>query len=225
MPPGRSGDDESGGAEDSPGEPPGRDPELRAMRAVWQEMRDEDPPDRGIADLLAAARGRAAAMQPAPSTWQRVLALLRRPPLLALATATVLIAGAVLIGRRVPDRAAPAPAVAPPAPVALRSSSDPRAGSARDAPGVDPASAGPGRSSPAAELSAPVPVPAGIADRTSAATPPVADIGDLHRRCETAARRGDCATVRRLVGRILRTDPGYRARLAPSSPIGACLAE
>src|SRR5262249_30103009 len=93
--PGGSRDDDDGAT--------GDDPKLRAMRAVWLEMRNEDPPDRGLTDLLAAARSKAAAMQPTPSAWQRLLAALRRPPAPALGTAMVLIAGAVLIGRRAPD--------------------------------------------------------------------------------------------------------------------------
>jgi len=36
-------------------------PELRAMRSVWLAMRDEDPPERGLAELLAAARAKAVA--------------------------------------------------------------------------------------------------------------------------------------------------------------------
>ncbi|HEY6179302.1 MAG TPA: hypothetical protein VIX73_32835, partial [Kofleriaceae bacterium] len=58
------------------------DPQLRAMRAVWLEMRDEEPAAGGLADLLAAARVKAEAMQPRPSWWQRLLASLRRPPVL-----------------------------------------------------------------------------------------------------------------------------------------------
>ncbi len=81
------------------------EPQLRAMRAVWLAMREEAPPDRGLSELLAAARRKAddmaEAMQPTPTRWQRLLAALRRPPVLALATALVLIGGGVLIGRRV----------------------------------------------------------------------------------------------------------------------------
>ncbi|HEX3764071.1 MAG TPA: hypothetical protein VHW23_35500 [Kofleriaceae bacterium] len=58
TPPGGSRDGGGGGGER------GDDPQLGAMRAVWRAMRDEAPPDRGLADLLAAARSQAAAMQP-----------------------------------------------------------------------------------------------------------------------------------------------------------------
>jgi hypothetical protein len=80
------------------------EPRLQAMRAVWLEMRDQAPPARGMAELLAAARRKAEAMQPGPTLWQRLLAATRRPAVLALATAVVLIGGALVVGRRVSDR-------------------------------------------------------------------------------------------------------------------------
>lgn len=78
------------------------DAQLRQLRAVWVSMRDEDPPDRGLAALMAAAREKAAELEQAarPSWWQRVLATLRRPPVLALATVTLLFGGAVLVAQR-----------------------------------------------------------------------------------------------------------------------------
>lgn len=259
-----------GGDGDAPADDPAHDPALGGMRAVWREMRDEAPPDRGLADLLAAARRQAAPL-PRPSVWQRWVARMRRPPLLALATVAVLIAGAVLIGRRDPVSAVPAPVVG----VATRSErGDPAraapdpgeratsSGAADPAPGDPPRAAVP-PASPAtrtAELSAVIQAPAarpagGAKDRTrgaldgsagggpdrapasaapaaatayapSAAAPPGAGaIGDLYRRCDAAARRGDCAAVRRLVLQITRTDPGYRARINPGSPVGSCLAD
>jgi hypothetical protein len=44
------------------------------MRSVWLSMRDEDPPDGGLVDLLAAARETAATMQGKPPLRQRLLA-------------------------------------------------------------------------------------------------------------------------------------------------------
>jgi hypothetical protein len=87
---GRSGGDDDGGGDDD---------QLRAMRSVWLAMRDEAPPERGLADLLAAARGKAAALQPPRSRWRRLTGLIRRPPMLALATALVVLGGAALVAR------------------------------------------------------------------------------------------------------------------------------
>ena len=78
------------------------DPQLRSLRQVWLSMPDEDPPMRGLDALMAAATAKAREMAP-PATesfWHRLLATLRRPPVLALATVMVLIGGAVLISQR-----------------------------------------------------------------------------------------------------------------------------
>jgi hypothetical protein len=75
------------------------DERLRSLRAVWLSMPDEDPPERGLAELLAAARSKAEEMAE-PSWWERVVAMLRRPPVLALATVMILIGGAVLVANR-----------------------------------------------------------------------------------------------------------------------------
>jgi len=74
------------------------DPALRSMRAVWISMRDEEPPATGLVELLAAARAKAEEMRPREPWWQRALAALRRPPVLALATVMVLLGGAIVIG-------------------------------------------------------------------------------------------------------------------------------
>lgn len=91
------------------------DPEierLRHLRAAFRAMPDEDPPERGLADLMAAARAQAEEMTPVPQRmgpgdrvlavpwWKRLAAMLRRPPVLALASVMVLLGGALLIGRR-----------------------------------------------------------------------------------------------------------------------------
>ncbi len=315
TPPGGSRDD---AADDDPHGEAARDaaddasdPQLRAMRAVWLAMRDEDPPDRGLADVLAAARHKAKAMQPRPSAWQRLLAALRRPPVLALATVTVLIAGAVLIGRRVPNEAAPrvsasreeaaaprstpldpgisrtkqaadrggalaVPAPQPAAPPPAAPATPPDRGSIGPAPPTHSATTPSKTISTAKEP--PSEAPRNDDDRTvagaaAATPPPPADLapvlgdgndartaapparpdppvqpsikaanpvkngvlapppprsdtgGDLYQQCEAAAQRGDCATVRRLVSRITRTDRGYRARVTKDSSVGKCLAE
>ena len=89
------------------------DPQLRSLRAVWLAMPDEDPPERGLTELLAAARVKAtemAAAEETPSFWQRFAGLLRRPPVLALATVIVLIGGGLLISNRHDNLESRAPA-------------------------------------------------------------------------------------------------------------------
>jgi hypothetical protein len=79
------------------------DPGLRSMRAVWLSMRDEEPPAAGLSALLAAARDQADAMRPKDPWWQRALLVLRRPPMLALASVVVLLGGAVALTMRGDD--------------------------------------------------------------------------------------------------------------------------
>lgn len=365
RPDGEDSDDGDDGERDERDE----GPELRAMRSVWFTMRDEDPPEGGLAELLAAARAKAETMQARPTLWQRLAAGLRRPPALALATVLVLVGGAVLLGRRGMDAPvldhARAPSgmmeadptasatppvgspradgsfaqgqtVANPAPADERAAT--RGGSSGDTATPEPAAEveaavkqtmtpDPARSRPAAvatagghraadaepvatagerpggftddtvvppappppahvaprpeptlpapsrEVSASAPAPEGASSsgdlagtaRSSRNAPPPADTNDvarqagkkasneakddeatslprdkaaaapgaspgasisqLYNQCESAAKRGDCAAVRRMVERIARSDRGYRARVAKDSPVGKCLAE
>ena len=76
------------------------DPVTRSMRSVWLTMREEDPPTRGLADLMIAARAKAEALQPREPWWRRAFAVMLRPPVLALATVVVLVGGAVVINHR-----------------------------------------------------------------------------------------------------------------------------
>lgn len=74
------------------------DPQLKSLRAVWLEMRDEDPPSRGLDALMAAARSQATVFAK-PSLWKRFVDQLRRPPVLAFASLALLIGGAVVLTR------------------------------------------------------------------------------------------------------------------------------
>lgn len=123
------------------------DPQLKSLRAVWLAMPDEEPPERGLAELMAAARVKAEAMAQ-PSWWQRIVALLRRPPVFALATLMILIGGGLFIAQRrekleatgpavqevaigqpgaIGSAAAPQTIVTPPAEPALQSNAEPAA--------------------------------------------------------------------------------------------------
>jgi hypothetical protein len=102
------GDDEDGPEGDV-------DAQLRSLRAVWLAMPDENPPERGLDALMAAARTKAVEMAEAstempkqPSWWERFVATLRRPQVLALATVLLLVAGVLVIGDRSMKASAPA---------------------------------------------------------------------------------------------------------------------
>ncbi|MFN0250848.1 MAG: hypothetical protein ACKV2T_28495 [Kofleriaceae bacterium] len=78
----------------------GLDESMTSMRSMWREMRDEEPSDKGMAALLAAAHAKAEEMKPRRSWFAVLLDQLRRPPVLAMATVVVLIGGAVVISGR-----------------------------------------------------------------------------------------------------------------------------
>jgi hypothetical protein len=85
----------------------------------WLSLPDEDPPERGFAELMAAARAKAESMAN-PPWWKRVFELLKRPPVLALATVVVLIGGVIIVHREPAELSAPAAAPPPatePAPI------------------------------------------------------------------------------------------------------------
>ncbi len=90
----------AGGGDDDDHDLGGDDESVRGMRSVWLSMRDEEPSGRGMAALMAAARAQVAATQPAPAwkrAWTAVTELLRRPPVLALATIVVVAGTAALV--------------------------------------------------------------------------------------------------------------------------------
>lgn len=78
----------------------------------WLSLPDEDPPERGLAELMAAARAKAEIMA-SPPWWKRLGELLRRPPVLALATVVVLIGGVIIVHHAPAEMSAPA--MSPPA--------------------------------------------------------------------------------------------------------------
>ncbi len=103
------------------------DPQLRSLRAAWRSLPDEDPPERGLAELMAAAREQAKAMADVGTPWwKRALVAMMRPPMLALASVVVLLGGVFVVTSShkgvspepnpVEDQAAPsvAPAASPP---------------------------------------------------------------------------------------------------------------
>ena len=79
----------------------------------WLSLPDEEPPERGLAELMAAARMKAEVMTN-PPWWRRLFDLLRRPPVLALATILVLLGGVIVVGRHRDEVPAPAVTAEPP---------------------------------------------------------------------------------------------------------------
>lgn len=106
------------------------DPQLKSLRQVWLSMRDEDPPTRGLDALMAAARSHAD-VHAKPTLWQRIVAAMRRPPMLALATVMILIGGVVIFTRhsdeleKAPTAPAPLPDTSKPAARDLELHSEP----------------------------------------------------------------------------------------------------
>lgn len=74
---------------------------LGDLGSMFKSMRDadEEPPSTGMAALMAAARAKAEEMKPQPSWWEKILAGLRRPPVLAFASVAILVGGGALIMR------------------------------------------------------------------------------------------------------------------------------
>lgn len=204
--------------------------QLRAMRSVWLSMREEDPPDGGLVDLLAAARAKAATMRARPTLWQRVLAVLRRPPALAFATVVVLVGGAVLFIGRGKGMHADLAAGSSGAMKPIAHPAEPIAPDVVRAPAtIEP----PARTEKAVEAMEPHSLGAPRAVEVAPAAPPAvrarpdahkqALLDQLYKQCVTAARRGDCEAVRKMVGRIAKTDRDYRARVANEKAVVACL--
>jgi hypothetical protein len=94
------------------------DPQLRSLRTAWRSLPDEDPPQRGLAELMAAAREQAKAMAEVPTPWwKRALVVMMRPPMLALASVVVLLGGVFVVTsshKGVSPEPAPAEDIAPP---------------------------------------------------------------------------------------------------------------
>jgi hypothetical protein len=227
------------------------DPVLRSMRTVWREMRDEDPPVRGIDALLAAARAQVAEHAPVP-WWRRGFAALARPPVLALATAVVVLGGVVLVERASRDHAPPqvtkqmhteapkTPALETGRGDALEERSAAPAGATApptEAPAARPEEPAPTPAMPSrrrAPVPAPDPAPVESASegpdsgegdvRVSRGGSPATLRDQLVRQIEGAAARGDCVTVRAATARLRKLDPKlYASRVGGRAAVVRCL--
>jgi len=141
------------------------EPDPGSLRALWKDLPDEEPSARGHDLLMAAARAHAQTLVKAP-WWQRVADVLRRPPVLALATIVVLASGALVV--RNANQALPtAPANAP-------------ASGSTAAPALDQAAAPALAPAPSAPVATPPPVPPPAQPAPAPPTPKAALERDHH---------------------------------------------
>lgn len=206
------------------------DPALGSLRAVLHGMRDEEPSDRGLASLMAAARAQAEVMKPAPSWWARLLVTLRQPPVLALASAALLVSGGLVITRHASDLDATssAPAVtAPPPATASPAAASTLSGSAA-VPGIgaldqprDGASVPP-KPTPDTAVRAVVPADPTRPAPTSGATPMMPTSPEGTARDDARPRRRGAATSARPSD--LTPEPAPSSQPAEADAIEAGLA-
>lgn len=191
------------------------DDQLKSLRAVWLEMRDEDPPSGGLDALMAAAHSQAKMMAvTAKPPWWKVLV---RPPALAFASLALVAGGVWLIGHHdtrslveVPSTsgesaALPVPPAVqhvepppPPAPIVKKPITSTVEHAQRNAAG--------GARSP--EL--------------DDATPGAVLVDQLETQVEGAMTRGDCETAKAIAARIARQDNSYYAAHTAAA-IKSCL--
>ncbi|HUS27625.1 MAG TPA: hypothetical protein VMZ53_03930 [Kofleriaceae bacterium] len=242
------GDDDDGGD----------DAQLRSLRAVWLAMPDEDPPERGLDALMAAAHTKAkqmadassempaqAAAEPAIMTswWERFVALFRRPPMLALATVIVLVAGAVVINNRGMNATAPSTNSAP-SPEDVPTERRERESLKDNAPPAMPEASGGAQEQdvrgPRRGTNEGIVKEQATADKGEASngragdswvgvpleekTAEQASKDRLLDDAKTAAARGDCTSARNVARQLEKQDLGYyRSRVAPDPSIADCL--
>jgi hypothetical protein len=209
----------------------------------WLSLPDEEPPERGFAELMAAARMKAEVMAN-PPWWKRLFDVLRRPPVLALATIMVLLGGVIVVGHHPDQVQAPAPprseVIASPPPA--EPGSPPAATPAAEAvapPVVTPPVVAPKHiakrppvakpephaleqtkletktmdSDAAAEADDEAPMQKGAVQKANAAPDPLA-------RCRAAAARKDCAGVKTCVQQLPATS---RANATRDAALKSCL--
>jgi len=219
------------------------DPDSGSLRHVFSEMRavDEDPPARGLAELMAAAR--AHAPTPVP-WWQRIAHALRQPPALAVASIVILIGGALVISR--PDatieevapttRSNVAPTAIPPRGPSTPPQDERRAKAAvtpKDMtppprPRATPSAAGESAGhlqAPSSENRAVPPSWLGAhSNPEQESAPSQLGLQQLSEKAALAATRGDCEAAKALATRVAAQDPAYyRDHVASDAAVAKCL--
>lgn len=193
------------------------DDQLKSLRAVWLEMRDEDPPSGGLDALMAAAHSQAKVMgATAKPPWWKVLV---RPPVLAFASVALVVGGVWLIGHHdtralVEVPSTPGDSATLPVPPAVQR--------------VEPPPPPP----PPSIVKKPITSPMEHAQRDAAggarapeldaATPGAVLVDRLETQVEGAVTRGDCETAKAIAARIARQDNSYYAAHTAAA-IKSCL--
>lgn len=167
----------------------------------WLSLPDEDPPERGFAELMAAARVKAEVMAN-PPWWKRLFAVARRPPVLALATVVVVLCGVIVVGR--PHDQATSP---PPPPSEQQAPVENKAELKHEAPQVVAPVDG-------------VKAQTETLDQVETVKAPEMPKGGLKKpavdplaRCRAAAARRDCTAAKACVKQAGRVDVGDDAAL------------
>jgi hypothetical protein len=178
---------------------------------------------------------------------------MRRPPALAFATVLLLVGGALVVTRHVVDDASTGPARSMTATPMTRAAVPPPAMDAKqgtanhDVDGVldGDAAGGPGGATPTEDAKAAAGTGAGravrvqssaervtngaIAKPSAASVPPAKKApsrrADLYRKAATAARRGECATVRDLLAQLAALEPLDRSPAPRNDAIAKCMNE
>jgi len=212
----------------------------------WMSLPDEEPPERGLAELMAAARMKAEVMaNPRRGAWRRLFDVLRRPPVLALATIVVLLGGVIVVGKH-PDRiVAPSdqPVATPPGAPEIRSESKANDVAPPAVPPSVPATVPPPRVTAPKHLSKSPPVMQAApeldsafegADEAAVQAPGQKGavekgaaqkvVADPLARCRAAANRKDCAGAKACAHEVEKADPSYyRANATQDAALKSCL--
>ncbi len=197
------------------------DDQYKSLRAVWLEMRDEAPPQRGLDALMAAAHSQAKMMAVAKPPWWKWFV---RPPVLAFATLMLLVGGVWIVMRHddkvlEPSTEDTTPAAAPTAPISPTVQHGEVAPEEKAAPPrtVNPTSRGHVMPEHVKQLQkAPAAGTLGMApDQNDQAAAPATDenrrinVDQLEHQVEAAAARNDCEIAKAIAARIAKQDSAY----------------
>ncbi|MFT3695278.1 MAG: hypothetical protein QM831_19250 [Kofleriaceae bacterium] len=176
------------------------DDEFKSLRAVWLEMRDEDPPQRGLDALMAAAHSQAKMLAVAAKPpWWKVLV---RPPVLAFATVALLVGGVVIVIRHDDKKLS----------VDIPTHDSVNAPTPPTTQHVEPPPPAPPKATTTAPVHTHMSTGASRGEAvTEDAIAPRANtlIDQLEHQVEGAVTRGDCETAKAIAARIAKQDQTF----------------